>query len=61
MVTRCSPGALRVSPDLMLLTVRRLVKDNAELQEEVMQLRAAVNIYRELAQRSHQPKEDSCR
>ena len=35
----------------MLLTVRQLAQENAELCEEVKQLRAAVNVYRELAMR----------
>jgi hypothetical protein len=35
----------------MLLTVRQLTRENAELFEEVKQLRAAVNVYRELAMR----------
>jgi hypothetical protein len=35
----------------MLLTVQRLAKENAELFEEVQQLRAAVNVYRELSER----------
>jgi hypothetical protein len=35
----------------MLLTVKQLTKENAELFEEVKQLRAAVNVYRELATR----------
>ena len=51
MLIREFPRGLQVSPDLMMLTVRQLVKDNAELYEEVKQLRAAVNVYRELAQR----------
>ena len=42
---------LHVSPHLMLLTVRQLAKENADLCEEVKQLRAAVNVYRELAMR----------
>jgi hypothetical protein len=51
MLIRDFPRGVQVSPDLMLLTVRQLVKDNAELFEEVKQLRAAVNVYRELAKR----------
>jgi len=51
MLIRDLPGGVQVSPDLMLLTLRQLVKDNAELFEEVKQLRAAVNVYRELAMR----------
>lgn len=51
MLIRDFPRWLEVSPDLMLLTVRQLAKDNAELFEEVKQLRAAVNVYRELAKR----------
>ncbi len=43
------PRGLRISPELMLRTVRQLAKDNAELSEEVKQLRAAVEVYRELA------------
>jgi hypothetical protein len=35
----------------MLLTVRQLARENAELSEEVKQLRAAVSVYRELAMR----------
>jgi hypothetical protein len=35
----------------MLLTVKQLSRENAELSEEVQQLRAAVNVYRELAKR----------
>jgi len=42
---------LQVAPHLMLLTVKQLAKENAELFEEVRQLRAAVNVYRELAMR----------
>lgn len=45
-----APG-VQISPDLMLVTVRQLTKENAELFEEVKQLRAAVNVYRELAMR----------
>jgi hypothetical protein len=33
----------------MVLTVQQLSRENAELFEEVRQLRAAVNVYRELA------------
>ncbi len=33
----------------MLLTARQLARDNAALCEEVKQLKAAVNVYRELA------------
>jgi len=51
MLIRDFPRGFQVSPDLMLLTVRQLAKDNAELFEEVKQLRAAVNVYRELAKR----------
>jgi hypothetical protein len=51
MLIRDIPRGFQVSPDLMLLTVRQLAKDNAELFEEVKQLRAAVNVYRELAMR----------
>ena len=40
---------LHVAPHLMVLTVRQLSRENAELFEEVRQLRAAVNVYRELA------------
>jgi len=42
---------VQIAPHLMLLTVRQLTKENAELCEEVKQLRAAVNVYRELATR----------
>jgi hypothetical protein len=51
MLIRDFPRGLQVSPDLMLLTVRQLAKENAELSEEVKQLGAAVNVYRELAMR----------
>jgi hypothetical protein len=44
-----SPRLVQSSPELMLLTVKQLAKENAELCEEVKQLRAAVNVYRELA------------
>jgi hypothetical protein len=50
---------LQISPSLTLLTVRRLSRDNAELVEEVKQLRAAVNIYRELA--GCNQSEEKCR
>jgi len=59
MVIREFPRGLQVSPDLMMLTVRQLVKDNAELFEEVKQLRAAVNVYRELAKRKGPVEEKS--
>ena len=49
MQTGDSPQGVQISPHLMLLTVRQLAKENAELCEEVKQLRAAVNVYRELA------------
>jgi len=49
MQTGDSPRGVQISPHLMLLTVRQLAKENAELCEEVKQLRAAVNVYRELA------------
>ncbi|MFZ0937501.1 MAG: hypothetical protein WB579_01335 [Bryobacteraceae bacterium] len=49
MRTHYFPRGLRISPDLMLLTARQLAKDNAALCEEVKQLKAAVNVYRELA------------
>ena len=51
MQTGDSPQGVQISPHLMLLTVRQLAKENAELCEEVKQLRAAVNVYRELAMR----------
>jgi len=51
MQTRDHDRELQVSPHLMLLTVKQLAKENAELFEEVRQLRAAVNVYRELAMR----------
>lgn len=43
---------VQIAPHLMLLTVKQLTKENAELCEEVKQLRAAVNVYRELANRN---------
>ncbi|MGB7758665.1 MAG: hypothetical protein WBL61_02490 [Bryobacteraceae bacterium] len=51
MYTGSFPREVQISPHLMLLTVRKLTKENAELFEEVKQLRAAVNVYRELAMR----------
>jgi hypothetical protein len=51
MQTRDHDREFQVSPHLMLLTVKQLAKENAELFEEVRQLRAAVNVYRELAMR----------
>jgi hypothetical protein len=51
MQTRQFPPLVQISPHLMLVTVRQLAKENAELFEEVKQLRAAVNVYRELAMR----------
>jgi hypothetical protein len=48
--THASPQPpLHVAPHLMVLTVQQLSRENAELFEEVRQLRAAVNVYRELA------------
>jgi len=52
MQSRQNVRDFRVSPQLMMMTVRQLVKENAALFEEVKQLRAAVNVYRELAMRS---------
>lgn len=49
--SRLSNRSLHVAPRLMLLTVKQLSRENAELSEEVQQLRAAVNVYRELAKR----------
>lgn len=46
---------LKISDELLEQTVRFLTNQNAELQEEVHQLQAAVNIYRELAARGGQP------
>jgi len=40
----------------MLLTAARLVEDNAKLLEEVKQLRAAINVYREFANRTCQSR-----
>ena len=40
----------------MPLTARRIVKENGELLEEVNQLRAAVNICRELTKRTRQSR-----
>lgn len=51
-LVRDLPQGLQVAPDLMLLTARQFVKENAELLEEVNQLRAAVNVYRELSESS---------
>jgi len=51
METGDSHRGVRISPHLMLLTVRQLARENAELLEEVKQLRAAVSVYRELAMR----------
>jgi len=45
------PDRLRKSPDLVLATIDRLTREKAELLEEVRQLRAAVEIYREIAER----------
>jgi hypothetical protein len=47
--SRLVSRSLHVAPHLMLLTVKQLTRENAELSEEVQQLRAAVNVYRELA------------
>jgi len=52
-----SHRGVRISPHLMLLTVRQLAREDAELSEEVKQLRAAVNVYRELAMRKGLAKE----
>ena len=49
--SRLFSRSLHVAPHLMVLTVKQLAKENAELSEEVQQLRAAVNVYRELAER----------
>lgn len=49
MRTHYFPRGLQISPALLLLTARRLAKDNAALSEQVKQLQAAVNVYRELA------------
>ena len=57
METGDSRRGVRISPNLMLLTVRQLARENAELLEEVKQLRAAVNVYRELAMRKGLAKE----
>ena len=57
MQTHDFPRAVRIPPRLMLLTVRQLTRENAELFEEVKQLRAAVNVYRELAMRKGLAKE----
>jgi hypothetical protein len=51
MPTSHSLQELHVAPRLMLMTVKQLTRENAELFEEVKQLRAAVNVYRELAMR----------
>lgn len=50
---------LHVAPHLMLMTVKQLTRENAELFEEIKQLRAAVNVYRELAMRKG-PVAESC-
>ncbi|MGA2039637.1 MAG: hypothetical protein ABSH42_10205 [Bryobacteraceae bacterium] len=57
MQTGESRRGVKISPHLMLLTVRQLARENAELFEEVKQLRAAVNVYRELATRKGLVKE----
>ncbi len=57
MQTDDSHRGVQISPHLMLLTVRQLAKENAELCEEVKQLRAAVNVYRELAMRKASAEE----
>jgi len=49
MALRNRPKPVHISPSLLLHTFRELAKKNAELVEEVKQLRAAVNVYRELA------------
>ncbi|MGO9227964.1 MAG: hypothetical protein ACLQKA_01965 [Bryobacteraceae bacterium] len=51
MPTRRCLNELHVSRRLMAQAVKQLSKENAELFEEVKQLRAAVNVYRELATR----------
>jgi hypothetical protein len=35
----------------MLLTLKRLARENAELYEETKQLQAAIKVYRELARK----------
>lgn len=40
------------SPDLLLATIDRLNRERAELLEEVRQLRAAVAIYRRIAEQA---------
>jgi hypothetical protein len=56
MMRRPRQGAPRASNDLVLGTIDRLMREKAELMEEVRQLRAAVRIYQRLAeQASGQP------
>lgn len=57
--SRLSSRSLHVAPRLMLLTVKQLSRENAELCEEVQQLRAAVNVYRELARTKGPAREKS--
>lgn len=40
----------KLSPDLVLTTIDRLNREKSELLEEVRQLRAAVAIYRRIAE-----------
>lgn len=46
------PVRAEISGDLVLSTIDRLTREKAELLEEVRQLRAAVSIYRCIAERN---------
>jgi hypothetical protein len=47
-----SRGTETLSHDIVLAALERLSREKAELQEEVRQLRAAVSIYRRIAEQA---------
>ena len=49
--TRRTPSPFRLPYDLLLRANRQLVVDNIELGEEVRQLKAALDIYRDLTRK----------
>jgi hypothetical protein len=53
MLVSDGPCGPKYSPNIATPTLEQLTKDNAELVEEVKQLRTTVHMYRELAKWNH--------
>jgi hypothetical protein len=52
MAQKCSRRPETLPPDIVLAALDRLNREKAELLEEIRQLRAAVSIYRRIAEQA---------